>query len=178
MNYPARVLLGSCLFAASGALPALGACLPTAVSYDYPASRLDSALEQFAHTSGCFVHVDMNDVGDLRTDALKGRFTPADALLRLVRGTGLEAHVEQGRYAVNHADRDAVKRRIDALRTTIANERDAGQLSEEKATKLTQQLDAVWQNTQSLIRSQGFLSAAEKASFDRLFAYIQGQLAP
>ncbi|AWN17717.1 hypothetical protein SALB1_3523 [Salinisphaera sp. LB1] len=178
MSFLRRFLIGVGVVVAGAAMPAVAACLPDAAGYDFAAQRLDSALQQFAHTSGCPVRVDLGRYGRLKTSALKGRYTPADALVRLVRGTGLEVHVDNGKYAVNRADRHALKARIAATRSAISTARHGGIIGKARAAGFNQQLDSVWRNAQSLIRRQGFLSAAEKASFDRLIVYIRGQLVP
>ncbi|MES1946235.1 hypothetical protein C84B14_02776 [Salinisphaera sp. C84B14] len=165
------------LFAASAAAPAFAACSPGGRDYAIDAGRLDSALQQFAHTSGCLVETDLSENAALQVNPVQGRFTAANALIRLVRGTGLEAHVDPGHYAVNRANREAVKQRVDTLRHQVASARRSGALSKDKADALDRDLAAVWRDAQALITEQGFLSAGENASFQRLFAYVQGQLA-
>ncbi|MBS63423.1 hypothetical protein [Salinisphaera sp.] len=164
------------LFAVSAAAPAFAACSPGVHDYAIDATRLDSALQQFAHTSGCFVETDLGGDAGLLANGVEGRFTAANALIRLVRGTGLEAHFDHGHYAVNRADREAVKQRVDTLRSQVVSARENGALSQGEAEALDRELAAVWRDAQTLISEQGFLSAAENASFQRLFAYVQGQL--
>ncbi len=154
----------------------LAACTPGMATYDYPEQRLDQALQQFAQTSGCPVAVNTGALGSTQANALDGQYTAADALIRLVRGSGFEVHLDNGRYRVNHADAQALQRRIKTLTRDIDSVADAQALSKAREAALRKQLGAVWTSAQRLIREQGFLSAAEKASYNRTFAYITGQL--
>ena len=115
-------------------------------------------------------------LGSTQANALDGQYTAADALIHLVRGSGFEVHLDNGRYRVNHADAQALQRRIKTLTRDIDSVADAQALSKTREAALRKQLGAVWTSAQRLIREQGFLSAAEKASYNRTFAYITGQL--
>lgn len=73
-------------------LPAL-ANEATAVihSYNIPASSLDTALASFGEQSGVLLGYDPALTGGLRSNGLQGQHAPADALARLLAGTGLQA---------------------------------------------------------------------------------------
>ncbi|MFC0267122.1 STN domain-containing protein [Kushneria aurantia] len=179
-NIPFTTVIGATLLSIGMLFTpaAWSACQPQAMNYDYPAQRLDEALQQFAHTSGCFVEVDTQQLGDKQAQALSGHYTPSAALIRLVRGSGLEVHVDGEQYAVNHNDREAITQQIEALRGRIDSARQNGRIDEQKASDMSTQLDAVAQQVPQLIEQQGFLSAAENASYQRLFAWMSGVLAP
>lgn len=160
------------------ALPASAACQIRAMSYDYPEQRMDQALEQFAHTSGCPVEVDNALIEDHRAPALAGQFTPDAALIQLVRGSGLEVHLDDGHYRINQSDRERINDRIETLRYRIDSARNDESLTPGNADALDAQLDAIDAQSDQLITEQGFLSAGEKASYERLFAWMEGRLAP
>ncbi|REC94953.1 STN domain-containing protein [Kushneria indalinina] len=167
------------LFAAAAAgvsLPANAACQLQAMTYDYPEQRLDQALQQFAHTSGCPVEMDNALVEGHRAQALSGSFTPDAALIQLVRGSGLEVHLDNGHYRVNQSDRERINDRIETLRYRVESARNDETLSPAAADALDAQLDAIAAQSDQLITEQGFLSAAEKASYERLFAWLEGRL--
>lgn len=168
-----RWIGGLALVALAG--PAAAACVAQATTYQIPAGRMDEALQQFAHTSGCPVKVDMREAGGKQVAALAGRYTPVGALIHLVRGSGLEVHVDAGpRYRIDHGDYDALSTRIHDLRQAIGRSRDAGRLDADQAAVWQAQLAAVGTQSRRLIRQQGFLSTAEKADNQRLFeALIQ-----
>lgn len=169
-----RLVIAGALAVAAG--PAMSACLTQTGDYDYPKQRLDQALQQFAHTSGCFVTVKPDVLKDKRANALSGHYTPADALVRLVRGTGLEVHVDDGQYAVNTTDQARLTHRIKTLKSRIQRARADGRLSAEQARDFDQQLSAIETGSTELIRQQGFLSAAENASYQRFFNDIHARL--
>ena len=172
----AGVLLGS--IALGVAMPAAAACQLKAIMYDYPAQRLDQALQQFAHTSGCFVEVDLSRLGDRQAPALSGRFTPDAALIQLVRGSGLEVHIDNGHYRINQSDRERIEDLVETFRYRIGNARGEGTLDQHSGDALMTQLDAIEAQSDRLITEQGFLSAAEKAGHERFFAWLEGRLAP
>lgn len=157
---------------------ASAACQIQAVRYDYPAQRLDQALQQFAHTSGCPVEVDNASLGNLQAPALSGRFTPDAALIQLVRGSGLEVHLDNDHYRINQSDRERIEDLVETFRYRIDSARDSQQLARSDAEALDAQLDAIATQSDQLITEQGFLSAAEKASYERLFAWLEGRLTP
>ena len=172
----AGVLLGG--IALGVAMPASAACQIQAMRYDYPAQRLDQALQQFAHTSGCPVEVDDALAEEHQARALAGRFTPEAALIQLVRGSGLEVHLDNDHYRINQSDRERINDLVKTFRYRIESALDGDQLSQNDARALNTQLDAIEAQSDQLITEQGFLSAAEKASYERLFAWLEGRLAP
>lgn len=157
---------------------ASAACQIQAIPYDYPEQRLDQALEQFAHTSGCPVEVDSSSLGNLQAPALSGQFTPEAALIQLVRGSGLEVHLDNDHYRINQSDRERIEDLVETFRYRIDSVRDSQQLADSEAGALDAQLDAIETQSDQLITEQGFLSAAEKAGYERFFAWLEGRLAP
>lgn len=69
------------------------------VSFDIPAQPLASAVGVFGRQSGLQVTLSSTQAGDARTKAVKGRFTPAEALARMLEGTGVRGRVN-GKSAV------------------------------------------------------------------------------
>ncbi|MCA0369028.1 MAG: TonB-dependent receptor [Proteobacteria bacterium] len=65
------------------------ACAQDAREFDIPAGALGDALQQFAAQSDQQIFFSGSLVADLRTAGLHGRYTPADALNRLLAGSGL-----------------------------------------------------------------------------------------
>src|SRR5262245_54844762 len=60
-------------------------------AFDVPAQRAESALKLFSDQSGQGLIMNPKSVGDIRTNAVKGEFTPQEALEKLLAGTGLIA---------------------------------------------------------------------------------------
>lgn len=97
-----RALVGGtamAMLAGIGALPALAqSAMPTstlaqadaaAVAFSIPAQGLVPALVQFREQSGIQVAYESAAVADMRTEGVTGTMTPADALTRLLAGSGL-----------------------------------------------------------------------------------------
>jgi iron complex outermembrane receptor protein len=79
------------------ALTAVVAAAPTAaqatqagiVVFQIPAQSVQTAMTQFAQQSGVQILFPYDHVQGMRTKAVKGRMTPADAISRMIAGTGL-----------------------------------------------------------------------------------------
>jgi len=59
------------------------------MAFDIPAQPLDAALNAFAQTSGWSALVDSRLTAGRRSTAVRGSFTPSQALLELIADTGL-----------------------------------------------------------------------------------------
>lgn len=69
-------------------------------AFDIPAQSLSSALIAFANQSGYQVSVAHGSLADLRTAGVKGRFTPEEALRRLLADTGVTWRFQDDRTVV------------------------------------------------------------------------------
>ena len=87
-----------------GMLIAAGAsCAATASSasnFNIPAEDMDHALRAYMVQSGLQVFVPDDAIKGLRTNGVKGELTPDEALSRILSGTGLIVHREDGVVAV------------------------------------------------------------------------------
>lgn len=102
-------MLRLCLIAVLLLLPALSLSVAAAQttetearSFDIPAQPLAAALIAFGEQSGLQVTVDSALVAGLRAPAVVGRFTPAEALRRLLAGTGLDWREVDARTVALH----------------------------------------------------------------------------
>lgn len=66
--------------------------------------------------------------------------------------------------------------RVNVLQADIGNARKARHLTEAQSEKLWQQADRVREDAGGNVKQQGFLSAAERASYDRELDDIAGRL--
>lgn len=66
--------------------PAHAVCLLNhKLAYHYHAQRMDEALQDFAHRSGCFVQIAPDAMKDHKTAPIHGHYRPLTALRRLLR---------------------------------------------------------------------------------------------
>lgn len=84
-----RRLLVSVLFALGILASAIQAAAPERKSFTIPAGTADKSLKQFSVQSGFEVVYPAAIVRDVRTPAVNGDLTPAEAIARLLEGTGL-----------------------------------------------------------------------------------------
>ncbi len=86
--------LALALAAWSAFLPARAAADPK-VAFDLPLDRAEQSLKVFSAQSGQQVLFTTETVAQVRTNAVRGEYTPREALDRMLRGTGLAAEQDQ-----------------------------------------------------------------------------------
>lgn len=69
-----------------------------------------------------------------------------------------------------------VSMRANVLLADVSTARKARRISQEEATAFSERIAAVRSQTEAFVQQQGFLSAAERASFDREFDGIAAQI--
>ncbi|WP_372393147.1 hypothetical protein ACCQ05_05365 [Xanthomonas sp. NCPPB 3582] len=157
------VALGAVMFAG----PVLAACQPGPFAFSLPAQRLDERLQELVHVTGCAVEVDPSLLDGKRAYALAGDLSTDQAFIASVRGSGLEAGLADDHWRVNRAQQRYFAERVETLQGAIADARKSGAIAPARAKKLTAHLAAVATEVPRLVRQQGFLSAAERASYER-----------
>lgn len=62
------------------------------IEFDIPAQPLSSALDAYGERTGLGILIDTGN-GDRTASAVSGRYTPAEAITRMLAGTGLHARI-------------------------------------------------------------------------------------
>jgi iron complex outermembrane recepter protein len=97
--------------------------------FDLPAEPLAQALRDFAVQANCNISYEPSAVADLQAPAIKGEFTPADALSRILTGTRLTVVsvnedtlriVEKGQSTSRDGARGRAKYEDEAIRVAYA----------------------------------------------------------
>lgn len=158
-HLPALLAAGTATLAAA---PALAACQRTPVVFDLPAQRLDEAVQQLAHRTGCPVTVDPSSVADRRAPALRGRFTPEQALARLIRNTGYDARSTPEGLAFGGELLSITMSQARVLRTEVRNQARAGRLPAARAARLRAVLTDVERALPRQVNAQGMLTPAQR----------------
>ncbi|MBC6611551.1 hypothetical protein H8B15_11485 [Hymenobacter sp. BT507] len=156
---------------------AQNSCKTTPAAVRITAGSLDKALTDLAKQLGCPVHYDKKIAQQFRSPAVQGTFTPTDALIRIVQGTGLEAHVDRNGLEVSRVDQAAIGLRVATLQAQLGQAVKSQQLTQNTANTLYSELGEVRTSVVELAKKQGFVSAAEKASYQRTFAKAEQALA-
>ncbi|KPY76320.1 Uncharacterized protein ALO58_05371 [Pseudomonas savastanoi pv. savastanoi] len=156
------------------AAPAFAACQMAPVSYDMPSQRLDEALQQLAHRSGCPVTVDLGADSSRKVKKFKGTFTPDQALWLVLKKTGLEGYVENDGLTVDRRGQDFVNQRATELRTAI--DEAGARMEARKKKRFLHQLDTIESGAKKVVLEQSFVSAAEMASYKRDFDELSSQI--
>lgn len=152
-------------------------CTTKTTTFHLTAGTLDNALTALATQAGCPVQYDKKLVQQFRVPAVQGKFSAADALVRLVKGTGLEAHSDAKGLSVSQADQDKIGLRAATLQAQLGQAVKLQTLAQPTANALYGELGEVRSSVTRLAKQQGFVSAAEKASYQRTFAKTEQVLA-
>ncbi|WP_447595316.1 TonB-dependent siderophore receptor [Aquipseudomonas campi] len=106
------------------ALPAMAAEQAASVAFSIPAQALDSALTQFADQAGLRILFTSDDVAGLRSAGLEGRYPVAEALSRLLQGSGYGFQfVDERTLTLRRAGADGTELELGA--TTINDTRES-----------------------------------------------------
>ncbi|UOR06948.1 STN domain-containing protein [Hymenobacter aerilatus] len=152
-------------------------CQTTPTVVRIAAAPLAQALTDLSRQTSCPVQYEQQLVQSFRSPAVTGRLTTADALVQLVKGTGLEAHSSQGKLSVSQADQQVIGRKAASLQAQLGQAVKAQKLPQHQANTLYTELGAVSTSVVTLAKQQGFVSAAEKASYQRTFSQAEQLLA-
>lgn len=155
---------------------AVAACQPGPFALSLPAQRLDERLQELAHRTGCAVDVDPGLMQGKRSVALSGSLTADQAFIRSVRGSGLEVRPVQGHWQVDRAQQHYFFGRTAVLREAIAQTRKQGDVTQGQSRRLVAELAKVETGVLRHVREQGFLSAAERASYERTLTAVDQAL--
>lgn len=149
---------------------AQGPCNTTPQNIRIAAGTLDQALTALSTQLGCPVQYDKKLVQSFRVPAVQGKLTAADALVRLVKGTGLEAHTDTNGLSVSQTDQEKIGLRAATLQAQLGQASKSQQIAQGTANAMYEELGEVRTSVTTLAKQQGFVSAAEKASYQRTFA--------
>ncbi|KAB7764721.1 hypothetical protein CKY51_16975 [Xanthomonas maliensis] len=158
--------------------PAMAVCQQGPFAVALPAQRLDERLQQVAHITGCFVEVEPALLAGRRVGAVEGQLSSEQLFLQTIRGSGLEVHPVGDHWQVDRVQQQAFADRIAVLERRLVAARDQGAVSRRVAAGLRRQLHAVDRQVLQAVRTQGFLSAAERVSQERALDAIAQALPP
>lgn len=152
-------------------------CGTAPTSLHLAAGTLNSALADLATQTGCPVQYDKQLTQAFRTHAIEGKLTPVEALTQLVQGTGLEAHTDPKGLSVSQVDQASIRHQATTLQAQLKQAAQTQKLPLGATNALAGELKTVSASVTALAKQQGFVSAAEKASYQRTFAKAEQLLA-
>ncbi|MFG6666878.1 hypothetical protein ACGK9R_07185 [Halomonas sp. HNIBRBA4712] len=146
-------------------------CTRDPIALDLPAQPMNQALAQLAMRSGCAIPSAQRITET--APAVSGTYRPEEALWALLQDSGWEGYPTRDGLEVSKREQRRVHAESAALRERIAaNEA----LSPDERQRYLAELEAVEQSVVQLAREQGFISAAEKASYRRSFEQLEAAL--
>lgn len=148
-------------------------CFTTSAVINVSASPLAKALVSLSSQTGCPIGYEAKLVRPFRSSTVKGRLTPTEALIRMVRGTGLEVHADSMGLHISQADQEAIGLKAATLQASLGQAVKSQKVGQHTANGLFAKLGDVRTSVVDLARSQGFVSAAEKASYQRTFTEVE-----
>jgi hypothetical protein len=133
-------------------------------------NRLDKALTELSSQISCKISYDTKLVHSFQSHTLNGNLTPWDALIQLVKGTGLEVHAERNSLIISQADQKAIGIRATTLQASLGQAVKSKKIAQKVANQMYVELGKIRTSVVELAKKQGFISAAEKASYQRTFS--------
>jgi len=148
-------------------------CLQKPTKIYIMANRLDKALIILSSQIDCKIIYDTKLVHSFQSCKLEGNLSPSAALIQLVKGTGLEVHADHASLAINQADQQAVGIRVTTLQKSLKKAVKSKKITQKIANQMYSELQEVKTSVMDLAKKQGFVSAAEKASYQRTLDKIE-----
>lgn len=158
-------LLGSVAALMLG-LPAAAECLHGKVRVDLPAQRMDERMQALAHSTGCFMEVDMALLADKQAPRVRGRMTARDALYRSLRGSGLEAAPYKGHWRIDRRQQERVARRVATLREATAAQRDRAAIGKMRAKDARIALRQVEKAVPRKVNREGHVTVRDRMRYE------------
>jgi len=135
------------------------------------AQPMRAAISDLSKQTRCPISIDAQ-IGGIYGHAVKGTVTPLAAAVALVRGTGLEVMLIKQGIGIGRYEQDAFDAKVDMLTSKVQDGVNSGRINSSRAASLRRQLTGVTTSIHQVAREQGFVSAAEKASYRRTIAVV------
>jgi len=148
-------------------------CEDTIVKVNVSANRLDRALAELSSQIACPINYDKKSSKSFRSGTVKGMLKPSDALVKLITGTGLEVHNENNQLVINKMDQQATILKATSLQADLNKAIKSQKVSSKIANEMYTELGDIKTSVTEFAKSQGFVSAGEKASYQRTFEKAQ-----
>ncbi|WP_231875244.1 STN domain-containing protein [Gluconobacter thailandicus] len=84
---------------------AFGACTRDAIPMSFPIQQMDERLQDLTHSTGCFIQVEPNLLGNLKAPALSGKLTAKQALRQSLKGSRLKFHFVKDHWQITSTRR-------------------------------------------------------------------------
>lgn len=146
------------------------------IKVDVASQQMDRALTEFSKETHIAVVFQSKDVTKFKSNTVKGSKIPFDAVVQLVRGSGLEVHPSKAGFTVNREDQQNFGLKAAELQAELNQAVKSQTMKQDAANSLFKQLSDVRTSVVELATKQGFVSAAEKASYQRTFNQVKRSL--
>ncbi|WP_447553312.1 STN domain-containing protein [Vreelandella sp. EE22] len=143
------------------------------MDYAFPAQRMDIALQHLAQHSGCFIDADWARLSNSQAPAVRGNYRPEEALWELLKNSGWEGYTTDNGLQVNQREQTWVNEHTKDLRARIEPQEP---LSGTERQAYLDELNELERSVHELAREQGFISAGERASYQRSVEALEKQL--
>jgi len=145
------------------------ACSTKPVKIQVSAGQLDAAISQLSSQINCEIVYDKDLAQRFKSNAVSGNLAPWEALIMLVKGTGLEVHADKNKLDINQTDQQDIKIKASKLQEDVNEAVRSKKITQKVANHIYAELGEVKISAGELAKNQGFVSAGEKASYERTF---------
>lgn len=150
-------------------------CQNGPVQVDISSQPVSQAVKLLSKQIGCPISVDAN-LENRTSHSVKGTMTPPDAIAALARGTGLEGVVLRQGLGIGHYEQKAFQIKTDEVLAKVRQRISEHRLTAAQGKKIQDSMKMLMEDLKKSVREQGFLSAGEKASYQRTLDEANVQL--
>lgn len=150
-------------------------CQNEPVMIDISSQPVSQALKVLTKQTDCPVSIDAS-LENITSNRVKGTMTPPDAIVALARGTGLEGVTLRQGLGIGHYEQKAFQAQADDVLRTVRQRVSEQRLTNSQSKKIQSSMKSLMESIKKNVREQGFLSAGEKASYERTLEEVRALL--
>lgn len=150
-------------------------CQNEPVKIDIRSQPVSQALKVLTKQTDCPVSIDAS-LENITSGKVKGTMTPPDAVAALARGTGLEGVTLRQGLGIGHYEQKAFQAQTDDVLHKVRQSVNEGRLTKSQSKKIQDEMKSLMEGLKKNVLEQGFLSAGEKASYQRTLEEVRAEL--
>ena len=150
-------------------------CQNEPLKIDISSQPVSQAIKVLTKQTDCPVSIDAS-LKNITSNRVQGTMTPPDAIVALVRGTGLEGVTLKQGLGIGHYEQKAFQAQTDDVLRTVRQRVSERRLTKSQSKKIQDSMKSLMEGLKQNVLEQGFLSAGEKASYQRTLEKVRAEL--
>lgn len=168
------ICVGTMMLFGSGSCLAYN-CQNKPVMIDISSQPIGQALTLLTKQTECPISIDAS-LDNITSHDVKGTMTPPEAIVALARGTGLEGVTLRQGLGIGHYEQKEFQAQTDDVLRIVRQRASERRLTTSQSKKIQDSMKSLMEGIKKNVREQGFLSAGEKASYQRTLKEVRAEL--